>query len=111
LIDVRVMESNTRMTRIVRPLRNGQITIPAEFRRRLGISEESLLRLTLEDGELRLKPVTTAERDSGSPWLRELFAMFELARREAGRYSEAEVNDAIDAAVKAVRAEHEAGRP
>ena len=31
------------MTRIVRPLRGGQITIPAEFRRELGITEESVL--------------------------------------------------------------------
>ena len=36
-----------RMSRIVRPLRGGQITIPAEFRKELGITEESVLQVTL----------------------------------------------------------------
>jgi AbrB family looped-hinge helix DNA binding protein len=105
------MDGSDRRTRIVRPLRSGQITIPAEFRRRLGISEESLLRVTLEDGELRILPVRAAERGPGSPWLRELYALFEPVRREAGRYDEDEINEAIDAAVRSVRAEHEANRP
>lgn len=102
------MTQPDRMTRIVRPLRGGQITIPAEFRGRLGISEESLLQLTLEDGALRLTPVRTSERGPGSPWLKEVHALFALARQQTSQASEAEVNDAIDAAVKAVRTSYEA---
>ena len=42
-------------SRLVRPLRGGQITIPAEFRKQLGLDESSLLRVTLDGGELRLQ--------------------------------------------------------
>lgn len=40
------------LTRIVRPLRRGQLTIPAEFRQRLGISEDTLLQLTLREDKI-----------------------------------------------------------
>lgn len=51
------MERQPRMSKIVRPLPKGQITIPAEFRRRLGIDEETLLTLTLQDGSIEIRPV------------------------------------------------------
>jgi bifunctional DNA-binding transcriptional regulator/antitoxin component of YhaV-PrlF toxin-antitoxin module len=93
------------MTKIVRPLRSGQITIPIEFRKQLGIDERSVLQLTLADGELRLKPL--AVREQGSPWLRELYEYFAPVRQEAIErgYTEEEINAAIDEAVAAARAE------
>ncbi len=91
-----------RTTRIVRSLRNGQITIPAEFRRQLGIQDESLLQVTLDNGELRIAPLSTRQA-TGSPWLRDLYELFAPVREEAAHMSEDEINDAIDAAVQAVR--------
>jgi AbrB family looped-hinge helix DNA binding protein len=93
-------------TRIVRPLRGGRITIPAEFRTRLGITESSLLQLTLDGDELRLKPVRGAATAAGSPWLRELYDLFAPVRGAAAQYSEEEVNADIDRAVAQVRARH-----
>ena len=104
------MKEQERLTRIVRPLRSGQITIPAEFRRRLGITEESLLQLTLEGRELRLTPVRAAETAAGSPWLKDLYNLFAPVRAEAARYSEEEVNADIDDAIADVRAGYAARR-
>lgn len=97
-----------RRTRLVRSLRSGQITIPAEFRRELGIHDDSVLQVTLESGELRIKPVEMKETGRGSPWLKELRDYFAPVREEIQDQglSEEEVNDSIDAAVRAVRAEH-----
>ncbi len=91
-------------TRIIRQLRSGQVTIPSEFRKQLGIEDDSLLQVTLIDGELRIKPVHIREESAGSPWLRELYDRFTPIRDQAADLSEDEINDAIDAAVKAVRA-------
>ena len=101
-------EDERRATRIIRPLRGGQITIPAEFRRELGITPDSLLQMTLEDGELRLRPVAVTETAAGSPWLRELYEYFAPVREGICRagYTEEEVNADIDAALAAVRDEH-----
>lgn len=95
--------------RLVRSLRNGQITIPAEFRRELGIEYDSLLEVSLAAGSLTITPVnTTSVADStvapgGSPWLHELYQLFAPVREEAEAYTEVEIDDAIDAAVQAVR--------
>lgn len=94
------------MTKVVRPLRSGQITIPAEFRRQLGIDEHSLLQLTLAGGELRIKPMTVAERTHGSSWLKDAYEAFAAVRTVTERFSDQEINEAIDQAVQAVRAKH-----
>jgi bifunctional DNA-binding transcriptional regulator/antitoxin component of YhaV-PrlF toxin-antitoxin module len=100
------MSSKDAMTRIVQPLRSGQITIPAEFRRRLGITQDTMLRMTLEDEELRISPLRTTETVSGSPWFVALYNEFAPVREEAARYSEEEIDAAIDEAVVAVRNKH-----
>ncbi|MCL4459024.1 MAG: AbrB/MazE/SpoVT family DNA-binding domain-containing protein [Chloroflexi bacterium] len=97
------MKQRQPMTKIVRPLRGGQITIPAEFRRELGINEQSYLQITLLQGELRIKPARVTAELQGSAWLKELYQYFAPARQEAARYSEEEINTDIDAAVKEVR--------
>ncbi len=98
------------MSRIVQPLRGGQITIPAEFRKRLGIKPDTILRITLEGQGLRITPVNETETAGGSPWFRELYDYFAPVREETKHYSEEEINADIDAAIKAVREEH-ADRP
>lgn len=92
-------------SRIIRPLSDGQITIPHEFREELGITATSLIQITLIEGELRLKPVRPTGAEEGSSWLRELYDSFAPVRQEAIErgYSEEEIDEAIDQAVAAVR--------
>lgn len=45
------------LTRIVKPLAKGQITIPIEFRRRLNISADTFLQLTLKEGKIEIVPL------------------------------------------------------
>ena len=95
------------MARIVRQLRSGQITIPAEFRRELGIKEDSLLQLTLDHGEIRIKPIEVRPSVQGSPWLKELYHRFAPVRDEGGDLGDEEINRAIDEAVRAVQRERD----
>ena len=91
-------------SRIVRSQNGGQVTIPEEFRRALGIDGETPLQVTLTDGELRIKPVREASVIPDSSWIREAYNAFASIREElAEKYTEEEINDAIDQAVKAVR--------
>lgn len=99
------------MSKIVRPLRSGQITIPSDFREKLGIDADTLLQVNLIHGELRIKPVQVSQRASGSPWLREAYEAFTDIRKELKKYSEEEINEAIDKAVKAVRKSHAKSSP
>ncbi len=96
------------MTRTVRPLRSGQITIPADFRRELNITDDTLLQMSVEGEELRITKLRTAPDAAGSPWLAELYARFAPVRQEAvdAEYTEDEINEAIDQAVAGVRSKH-----
>lgn len=94
------------MTTLVKPLRNGQITIPIAVRRELGIDEQTMLQLSVtEDREILIKPVKVAEQPKGSPWLKELYEYFAPVREEvtASGMTEQEINDLIDAAIRDVR--------
>ncbi len=99
------MAGRTRM-KVVRSLRGGQITLPAEFRRELGIEDDTLLQVTLEADELRLRPVTVTAVSRTA--LRELYEQFAPVREDirAQGISEEEVNADIDAAIGAVRQQH-----
>ena len=97
------------MTKIVRQLRNGQITIPSEFRRELQVDEQSYWQITLADGELHVRPVAV-QPSNRSTWLKDLYDLFQPVRDEARGYTEEEINAAIDEAVKAVREKHAHGR-
>src|SRR5688500_820452 len=102
------MREQEPMTKIIKQVRSGQITIPASFSERLGIGPDTLLQVTLMQGELRIRPVQATERVAGSPWLKELYDHLCPARAEATEkgYSDEEINTAIDQAVKAVRKSH-----
>jgi AbrB family looped-hinge helix DNA binding protein len=101
------MSQKESQSKIVRSLRGGQVTIPAEFRDQLGIREDSLLKMTLKHGELHIVPVKVATAQQGSPWFRELYEYFAPVRQEIldRGISDEEVDADIDAAVAAVRAE------
>jgi AbrB family looped-hinge helix DNA binding protein len=90
--------------RIVRPLRGGQITIPAEFRAKLGIDRETLLQVTLSEGELRIRPVTVTEGVGDSAWVKELYDLFGPVRDDMEQYSEEEIDADIEKSLDEVRA-------
>ncbi|HUG13524.1 MAG TPA: AbrB/MazE/SpoVT family DNA-binding domain-containing protein, partial [Thermomicrobiales bacterium] len=95
----------TDQVRLVRPLRRGQITIPVEFRRHLGITEDSVLQMTMSDGALHIKPVQVVDANRGSQWFRELWELFAPMRDEADAkgYTDDEINAWIDEALAEVR--------
>ena len=96
------------MTQIIRSLRSGQITIPAPFREKLGIDNNSLLQLTLVAGELRIKPVKVmGDRPVDSAWLKKLYDRFSQVQEEAKGYNTKEINTSINKAVKAARSSHD----
>jgi len=91
------------LTRIVRPLRGGQITIPREFRKALNLDKYDMLQVTLDGDELRIRPVTLAEVETGADWLYDLYLLFAPARQQAAQYAEEEVNADIDAVLADIR--------
>lgn len=97
------------MTKIIRSLRSGQITIPADFREKLGIDADSLLQISLMQGELRIKPIQVSDKAqvNDSSWLKEAYEAFAGVRKQTEQYSEEEINEAIDQALKAVRKSHD----
>ncbi len=94
------------MATLVKPLRNGQITIPIAVRRELGIDEQTMLQLSVTvDREILIKPIKVEDRSKGSPWVRELYEYFAPVREEvaASGMTEQEINDLIDEALQDVR--------
>ncbi len=102
------MSQTRERTRIVRSTRDGRLTIPAEFRKELGIDAETRLQLTLKDGEILVRPVGQAAA-TGSPWLRELYEYFAPVRQEAEEkgYTDEQINEWIDEALAAYRREQD----
>jgi AbrB family looped-hinge helix DNA binding protein len=98
--------------KLVRALRGGRITIPAEYRRELGIDENTTLMVTLSDGVLRITPTRANGSVEGSPELKALYEYFAPVREEilASGVSEEELNADIDKAIAEVRAERRAIR-
>ena len=50
------------LTRLVRPLPRGQVTLPVEFRRRLKIDETTMLKVSLAHGKIEMVPVRLSEK-------------------------------------------------
>jgi AbrB family looped-hinge helix DNA binding protein len=57
------------MTKIVKPLPRGQITIPVEFRKKLGIGSDTILSISLKGNKIEIIPATVL--GSGTNILRE----------------------------------------
>ena len=93
------------MLRIVRPLHDGQITIPDEFQHELGIAEDSMLQLTVIDGELRIRAVKGLPAAQAPLWVKKAYDSLAPVREEAieAGYTEEEINATIDEAIAAVR--------
>ena len=87
---------------IVCLLRRGQVTLLVEFRRCLGIDEDSLLEIRLRNDRIEIRPMV-ARPAAGSGWARELYEMFAPVRDAAAAISETEVDALIDEAVEQAR--------
>lgn len=96
-------------TRVVRPVRRGQITIPIEFRRKLGIEDDTLLQVTLRDDRIEIAPVVTRPAH-GSAWARELYDYFAPVRADLESMDADELDTLIDTLVDEVRSESYAAR-
>lgn len=51
------MSETKPLTKLIKPLAKGQITLPMEFRRRLNIDEETILRITLQQDRIEILPL------------------------------------------------------
>ena len=64
-----MVEREKLMTKLVRPLSRGQITIPIEFRKKLGIDANTILSLALRGNKIEIVPAMV--REVGEEELRE----------------------------------------
>lgn len=53
----------TTTSKIVKSLSRGQITIPVEFRKKLGINEDTILNLTLKGNKIEVTPAVVRKAD------------------------------------------------
>ncbi|MCD4669785.1 MAG: AbrB/MazE/SpoVT family DNA-binding domain-containing protein [Actinomycetia bacterium] len=56
-------EQQKTMSKIVKPLSRGQITIPVEFRRKLKIGSDTFLSLTLKGNKIEITPAILRKMD------------------------------------------------
>lgn len=85
---------------LVKIIRHGQITLPAELRRALNLAEGDYLEVELEDGRIVLKPKTVLDRNEAIQKLHELMDRVQARNEE---FSEEEVEREIQEAIQAVR--------
>lgn len=71
------MQADKPLTKLVRPLSKGQITLPIEFRRRLKIDGETILNLTLKDDRIEIVPLRPMPQEA---------ALREYSPDEIGRF-------------------------
>jgi AbrB family looped-hinge helix DNA binding protein len=90
---------------LVKVLRAGQVTLPAEARKALALEEGDYLEAEVVEGTLRLKPVSVVDREKARAQLRAILT--ERKWRGPGpEPSEDEVMDEVVEAIRAFRAEN-----
>jgi bifunctional DNA-binding transcriptional regulator/antitoxin component of YhaV-PrlF toxin-antitoxin module len=52
------------LSKLVRPLPKGQITLPIEFRRRLKIDDKTILSLSLKGSKIEILPLRLADQEA-----------------------------------------------
>ena len=58
---LKLSEQEKNITKIVKPLSRGQITIPIEFRKKLGIGSNTILNLVLKGNKIEITPAIVRE--------------------------------------------------
>jgi AbrB family looped-hinge helix DNA binding protein len=94
---------------LVRMLRGGQVTLPAEARKALKLNEGDYLDLEVTDGAVTLKPVMVIDRAKADQQLDAILSRVKYVGPEP-QPSEEELMDIAAEEVRAVRAEHAKGR-
>ncbi len=97
------------MTR-VRLLRGGQVTLPAEVRRKLKLAEGDYLEAELVETGVLLTPLCGAERERALERMLEAKARVRPTPEQARKSPEEQEREAFDE-VKAMRREYAQGRP
>lgn len=93
---------------VVKLLRGGQITLPAEIRRALELGEGDYLEAEVVAGAVVLKPKTPVDR--GQAWERLMHIIERPKWRGAGAEpGEDELMDEVVEDIHAMRSEHESG--
>jgi bifunctional DNA-binding transcriptional regulator/antitoxin component of YhaV-PrlF toxin-antitoxin module len=57
-----LMAKTKSLSKLVRPLPKGQITLPIEFRRRLKIDDKTILNLSLKGSKIEILPLRLADQ-------------------------------------------------
>ena len=94
---------------LVRMLRGGQVTLPAEARKALKLSEGDYLDLEVQGGTLTLKPVTVIDRADADRQLDKILSRVTHIGSEP-EPSEDEVMDVVVDEIRAVRTKHAKSR-
>lgn len=55
--------AKSRIARLVKPHSKGQVTIPSEFREKLGIDQNTILRMELKGTRIEITPLRVADED------------------------------------------------
>jgi len=90
---------------LVKVLRSGQVTLPAELRKALALHEGDLLEAEVVEGALQLKPVTVIGRAEAWRKIREAQAAVRYTGEEP-RPSPEEEEDQIHETVRTFRDRH-----
>jgi len=83
------MSTEKPLSKLVRPLSKGQITLPVEFRRRLKIDSDTVLSLTLKGDKLEMIPLRPIPRE---------MTLRDFSRDEIARFLREDRIDRITAA-------------
>jgi AbrB family looped-hinge helix DNA binding protein len=108
MIEANTQQENSIMA-LVRMLRGGQVTLPAEARKALKISEGDYLDLEVTDGRVTLKPVSVIDRAEADRQLDQILSRVKYAGRKPAP-SEDEVMEMVVDEIRANRVEHAKGR-
>jgi AbrB family looped-hinge helix DNA binding protein len=93
---------------LVRMLRGGQVTLPAEARKALNLNAGDYLDLEVQDGKLTLKPVAVIERAEADRQLGSILGRVKYAGTQP-EPTEDEVMDMVVDEIRALRGKHAKG--
>ena len=93
---IQAKQLNPDATTLVRVVRGGQITLPADIRKALMVEEGNYLKAEVVDNRLVLKPVTIMPREQAWQQIREAQASAEPTAEQAGKSVEAQEQEIVE---------------
>ena len=88
----------------IKVLRNGQLTLPAQFRETLELKQGDLLNAELKDNKIILRPVTTIERKRVKEKAKDkFFKLIDKTREKNKNTNPKKIEKIVNEAVKEVR--------